>query len=301
MPTSFPMPRTLAGNRLTPSPVLCEHCRGPLPSGPGRGEPRRFCSSRCRRLGWLDRQCAMGAADHRAALETVAFRLAGIIGRLQRRTSLAELAVSLGLRGEDRAGMLAAYVDESGTHAGSPSVVLAVCVSPVDQWIRFEREWAELLAEHGLSFFHMTDCKNGRGEYIGWDQERKRRAIRRAMSIVGLRTHLRLALGVNLADFEEHTRFGDNISPYTYCSIEMAKHVGEWMRRYHPTDRVSYVFESGTGWGGQITDVLNMMRPSARPGTVSVSVSVRTPLTTSAGYCRSRRLMFSPTSAGKSP
>ncbi len=35
----------------------CEHCATPVPPQPvRRGEPKRFCSGRCRWLAWLERQ-----------------------------------------------------------------------------------------------------------------------------------------------------------------------------------------------------------------------------------------------------
>ncbi len=87
MSTPPPTRRRASENRLTPSAGLCEHCRGPLPDRPGRGEPRRFCSTRCRRLGWLDRQRAEAVASreagYREVLERVVTGLAAIIGGLR--------------------------------------------------------------------------------------------------------------------------------------------------------------------------------------------------------------------------
>jgi hypothetical protein len=61
------MPPVLPAKRLTPSSGLCEHCRAPLPvEDRRRGSPRRFCSAKCRRLGWLDRQRAEAVQTYRA-------------------------------------------------------------------------------------------------------------------------------------------------------------------------------------------------------------------------------------------
>jgi endogenous inhibitor of DNA gyrase (YacG/DUF329 family) len=67
MESSAPTPPVPPGNRLTAPSGLCEHCRGPLPVDPRRrGEIRRFCSTRCRRLGWLERQRAQAVENYRA-------------------------------------------------------------------------------------------------------------------------------------------------------------------------------------------------------------------------------------------
>jgi hypothetical protein len=51
-----PEPEVSPQKRLTLSTGLCHHCGGPLPDRPNRGSARRFCSARCRRLGWQARR-----------------------------------------------------------------------------------------------------------------------------------------------------------------------------------------------------------------------------------------------------
>jgi len=156
--------------------------------------------------------------------------------------------------------VLAAYVDESGIHQGSPAIIVAAYVSTVDQWGRFDREWSDLLRQEGLSCFHMTDYENRRREFTDWDQARRIRVMGQVTAIIHRRTQLRVGVGVNRIDLETHLPFDDGTSAYTYCAMELVKQVGTLMRRYHPKDRVSYIFESGTGFGGQVTDFMNVMR-----------------------------------------
>lgn len=67
MESPTPEPPVSPGNRLTAPSGLCEHCRGPRPVDPRRrGEPRRFCSPRCRRAGWLERQREQAVEQYRA-------------------------------------------------------------------------------------------------------------------------------------------------------------------------------------------------------------------------------------------
>ena len=74
-------------NRLTPSPGLCEHCRGLLPLVQAAASRGGSARPGCRRLGWLDRQRAEAVAsreaDLRVVLERVGRGLNGIIGRLR--------------------------------------------------------------------------------------------------------------------------------------------------------------------------------------------------------------------------
>lgn len=77
MSAPIPVAQDAPENRLTPLSRLCEHCGAPLP-GPGRGEPRRFCSTRCRRLGWLARQRAEAVAEYHAKVIAAMEAVAGV-------------------------------------------------------------------------------------------------------------------------------------------------------------------------------------------------------------------------------
>jgi hypothetical protein len=69
--------------------------------------------------------------------------------------------------------MLAAYFDDSGTHAGSDIIVMACIIGTEAEWSRFEVAWkAQLLKplpdKSPLRRFHMTDCVNGVEEFSGY-------------------------------------------------------------------------------------------------------------------------------------
>ena len=156
--------------------------------------------------------------------------------------------------------MLWAYLDESGTHQGAPVVVVGCYVSTVEQWSRFDAEWAAHLERHSLPFFHMTDFVARQGAYRGWTESARERFIRAAINMIVLRTHYRVAVGLPLEELErtEHLQYVGH--PYTVGVIECVKYVGEWMRRYHPDEYVSYVIETGTRHGDEVTRHLNRAR-----------------------------------------
>jgi hypothetical protein len=69
--------------------------------------------------------------------------------------------------------MLAAYLDDSGTHQSSDIVLMAGFFGYPNQWDYFSELWAEKLAapcpgKPPLSRFHMTECQAGDGEFLGW-------------------------------------------------------------------------------------------------------------------------------------
>ena len=48
--------------------------------------------------------------------------------------------------------MMEAYFDESGTHAGSPSMCIAGYLFAADQVLHLDREWSEVLSDYGIQF-----------------------------------------------------------------------------------------------------------------------------------------------------
>lgn len=61
-------------------------------------------------------------------------------------------------RGEVIVALYEAYIDESGTHEGSPASVVGGYVIRSDNAEKMLKEWQQVLQEYGLPYFHMVDC-----------------------------------------------------------------------------------------------------------------------------------------------
>jgi Protein of unknown function (DUF3800) len=77
-----------------------------------------------------------------------------------------------------------AYMDESGTHDGSPVVAVAGYIASFEQWIRLEDEWTKTLKTFGVATFHMTDFEARQGPFTRWPQERRERFLSRLINII---------------------------------------------------------------------------------------------------------------------
>jgi hypothetical protein len=69
--------------------------------------------------------------------------------------------------------MLNAFIDESGTHAGSRLFVVAALLAPPEQWDRMSVSWERKLRKEHLDCFHATDCAVGGGDFKHWPRERR--------------------------------------------------------------------------------------------------------------------------------
>lgn len=68
--------------------------------------------------------------------------------------------------------ILTAYLDESGTHAGSPAMVMAAMLGSSQQWQKFEAELGGMRKKYRFNIFHGKDLKARRGEFLGWDDHK---------------------------------------------------------------------------------------------------------------------------------
>ncbi len=76
--------------------------------------------------------------------------------------------------GKGITAVIVAYVDGSGTHAGSEIVTLCGFIAEESDWIDLDKKWRAILDDprwpSRLSEFHMVDCVHGDKEFLdgGW-------------------------------------------------------------------------------------------------------------------------------------
>lgn len=64
--------------------------------------------------------------------------------------------------------ILTAYLDESGTHGGSPVTVMGGILGRADQWARFATAFEQLKQKHGFQLLHTKKFKKRDGDFKGW-------------------------------------------------------------------------------------------------------------------------------------
>ena len=57
------------------------------------------------------------------------------------------------------------YLDESGTHAASPILVMGAAVATESQWQIFDRQWEAVLSREQLPYIHYVDFVGRRKKY----------------------------------------------------------------------------------------------------------------------------------------
>jgi hypothetical protein len=106
-------------------------------------------------------------------------------------------------RGKPYGDALSAYFDASGKE-GFPFITIAGAVSPIKKWIRFERDWSEILETHDVTEFHATDFAASLGEYKGWKGDKTRRSgfLRKLIAVLKKNTNKLFTLTVDMEAWE---------------------------------------------------------------------------------------------------
>ena len=60
------------------------------------------------------------------------------------------------------------YLDESGTHDGSPVTIMGGVLARAQQWVSFERRFDEIRERHRFQIFHTKKFKRRDGDFRGW-------------------------------------------------------------------------------------------------------------------------------------
>ena len=58
-----------------------------------------------------------------------------------------------------------AYLNESGTHDGSPVTIMGGVLANALQWSRFEHEFRRIKKRHGFKIFHTKKFKKRSGDF----------------------------------------------------------------------------------------------------------------------------------------
>ena len=138
------------------------------------------------------------------------------------------------------------YIDESGTHAGSPIMSMAGYLFDSKQVSRFAREWERELRKFGLPFAHMTDSVTGNGHYKALSPHERIESEKALIRQIRLRTMVGCAVAVEPGYYNERLDpIPDSKSAYSFCLMGVVVNLLNWLKSTKKAGMVSFVLESG--------------------------------------------------------
>lgn len=151
-------------------------------------------------------------------------------------------------------GVLAAYFDDSGTHAGAPVVAIGGLLGTAEQWREFENRWSQLLAnplpsKPPLSMFHLSACRARDDEFRDYnlaERDRITYLFRQVILDLGLVT---IAQAVNQTIWSELIvgQFAEQLgNPLEFCFVKCVDLVMSTIRLRKPGQKVAIIFDRAT-------------------------------------------------------
>jgi hypothetical protein len=155
--------------------------------------------------------------------------------------------------------MLTLYCDASGKD-NDQLLVVAGFIAPVNNWLRFEKEWDSALRKFGLRYFHMVEFAQSVKEFQGWkNQEDRRRDLLTALATVITR-HASFWVGScvvrrDYSKVDEDYELHEHFYPYPLCGRSCVDIAEKWRDAHHLLDTpVEYIFEGGDEHRGQLVN-----------------------------------------------
>jgi hypothetical protein len=106
--------------------------------------------------------------------------------------------------------ILTAYIDEAGTHGGSPVTVMGGYVARLGQWRHFDEKWDGLLKRNALTHLHTIEMLQANGQFrTGWDQQRALALIIKSNKIIDRYTMFGISAFVSDRDYKEFYESGE--------------------------------------------------------------------------------------------
>lgn len=171
------------------------------------------------------------------------------------------LAFPTRVRVDNRAVVtITAYLDESGTHADSPAVVVAGYLALARDWEGFEIEWRAALGDFGIDRFHMSDFANGAQGFQGWPEPVRRERFARLAAIIN--RHVLSSVGVAIPMDAYRAAFSSEITgahagPYFLAATVLMTSVATIARSLRTVPWIAYVFESGARGAGDVLEAFS--------------------------------------------
>jgi hypothetical protein len=151
--------------------------------------------------------------------------------------------------------MFSAYFDASGHPDNTDVLTVAGYAAAIENWIKFENEWKEILSSEGVVAFHTTDFVSGLGEFVGWGGkepekvERRKRFIQQLMDCTDKLCAKFFRISVYLRDYDRvnaEFKLEEAIGkPYALCGSSAANLLRLWAKDLGVLDTLLYYFENG--------------------------------------------------------
>jgi hypothetical protein len=173
--------------------------------------------------------------------------------------------------------VLKVYMDETGTHDGSPIVAVSAYIGMPSAWRSWIKKWKA--AKHPIKVFHSTDCANLRGEFEGWTNERRDSFVANLLSIMPGEKILGVVIAIQMDDLKNVPESDKELlktmgDPYGCCFQWSVLSVMELAGKFVRSKRIKFIHEVNNSKGEAIKS-FQFVRQHNNPRRLNTSLIIR--------------------------
>ena len=144
------------------------------------------------------------------------------------------------------AAVFKVYMDESGTHDGSPVVTVAAYLGRPREWREWTKKWKDALRP--IKVFHAVDAQNLSGEFSEWRTEDVGDLVKKLLPIIAESEIAAIAVGMDLRAFEAAKNDREDLrsffpTPYVACFQWAIQIILNLAFDAKNTDRIAFIHE----------------------------------------------------------
>lgn len=162
--------------------------------------------------------------------------------------------------------MLVCYLDDSG-EKNEPVSTIAGYITPVDQWLEFEREAGKFFDAIELEYLHTVDLHHLRNEFDGWTREQALEFSKFFHEMVSRHVALGFECSIAKPIFEgKKSQYGVGSQTsalamgFTILVDRIIKHEGVASVLGEPGVNISFVIESGNNNNVNVLETFNAIQ-----------------------------------------
>jgi hypothetical protein len=161
--------------------------------------------------------------------------------------------------------MVTGYFDESGDPRDAPGFAVGGYVAETTRWLRFNRQWEEVLDLFEVPYFHMREFAHSVGPYKSWKGDEGKRTAFVSRLIKATKANVSFGACCNLlmADYktvDAEYALSAVAPPYVLCALRCVDVVSTWAAsRGHKKSEIRFVFEDSPHPKGPLYDWMKKM------------------------------------------
>jgi hypothetical protein len=171
--------------------------------------------------------------------------------------------------------VLKVFMDESGTHDGSPIVAVGAYLSRPKIWRSWTKEWNK--AKRPIKVFHATDCAGFFNEFKGWDKERRDPYVANLLPVLPRHDLAGIVVGIDLNVFraevvkhpELREMFGE---PYGACFQWAISIIMEYATGHGKGERMAFVHETNN-YQAEALKAFNFVNENLNPRGIPMTLA----------------------------